>query len=73
MCDLSILAQLELGNGLFLAAPGGDYERVWIRDNVYVAEGFEALGDWTTTRRVFRMPDERRTWIGFRCAYEARP
>ena len=53
MSDLSILAQLELGNGLFLAAPGGDYERVWIRDNVYVAEGFEALGDWTTTRRIY--------------------
>src|SRR2546429_8675220 len=53
MCDLSILAQLELGNGLFLAAPGGDYERVWIRDNVYVAAGFEALGDWTTARRIY--------------------
>src|SRR5712692_1128985 len=53
MCDLSILSQLELGNGLFLAAPGSDYERVWIRDNVYVAEGFEALGDWTTARRIY--------------------
>src|SRR6476619_6422172 len=53
MSDRSILAQLELDNGLFLAAPGGDYERVWIRDNVYVAEGFEALGDWTTARRIY--------------------
>jgi GH15 family glucan-1,4-alpha-glucosidase len=53
MCDRSILAQLELDNGLFLAAPSGDYQRVWIRDNVYVAEGFEALGDWTTARRIY--------------------
>jgi GH15 family glucan-1,4-alpha-glucosidase len=53
MCDRSILAQLELDNGLFLAAPGGDYERVWIRDNVYVAEGFEAHRDWTAARRIY--------------------
>lgn len=27
---------------------------------------------WTTTRRRFRLPGERRPWIGFRCAYDER-
>jgi GH15 family glucan-1,4-alpha-glucosidase len=53
MSDLSVLQGLQLDNGLFLAAPNGGYEKVWIRDNVYVAEGYEALGDWNTVRRIY--------------------
>ena len=30
-----------------------------------------AIVQWTTTRRRFRIPTERRAWIGFRCAYSA--
>jgi formylglycine-generating enzyme required for sulfatase activity len=26
--------------------------------------------EWTTTRRRFRQPGDRRSWIGFRCAYD---
>jgi formylglycine-generating enzyme required for sulfatase activity len=25
---------------------------------------------WTTTRRRFRQPVDRRAWIGFRCVYD---
>jgi formylglycine-generating enzyme required for sulfatase activity len=28
------------------------------------------LVEWTTTRRRFRRPSERRPWIGFRCVYD---
>lgn len=53
MSDLAVLGQLELDNGLFLAAPSGDYQYLWLRDNVYVALGFEALGDQNTARRIY--------------------
>lgn len=53
MDDLAVLQGLQLDNGLFVAAPNGGYEKVWIRDNVYVAQGYEVLGDWTTVRRIY--------------------
>ncbi len=27
------------------------------------------IAEWTSSRRRFRLPDDRRSWIGFRCAY----
>lgn len=53
MNDLAVLQALQLDNGLFLAAPNSGYEKIAIRDNLYVAEAFEALGDWPTVRRIY--------------------
>ena len=53
MDDLAVLQALQLDNGLFMAAGCGGQEKIAIRDNVYVAEAFEALGDWTTVRRTY--------------------
>jgi phosphorylase kinase alpha/beta subunit len=43
---------MRLKNGLSLAAPGGGYEKVWIRDNVYVALGLESAGRHGAARRI---------------------
>jgi GH15 family glucan-1,4-alpha-glucosidase len=53
MDDLAVLQSLQLDNGLFLAAPNCGHEKIMIRDNIYVAEAFEALEDWTTVRRIY--------------------
>jgi hypothetical protein len=39
------LKKLQLGNGLFLAAPSSDtgYNKVWVRDTIYAAIGMEHL------------------------------
>src|SRR5207302_871027 len=29
-----------------------------------------AVAQWTSTRRRFRQPGDRRSWIGFRCVYD---
>src|SRR5262245_28951254 len=50
--DLAVLKSMRLKNGLSLAAPGGGYEKVWIRDNVYVALGLEAAGRHGAARRI---------------------
>jgi len=41
--DLDVLKTQELPNGLMVAG-GGDYDKVWIRDNVYVAMAFLEAG-----------------------------
>jgi len=52
--DLRVLESLKQRRGLFLAAPGGGYDKLWLRDNVYVALGYEAIGDWNSALGIYR-------------------
>ncbi len=42
--DLAVIASEQLPRGLLIAG-GGDYDKVWIRDNVYVALALAEAGD----------------------------
>ena len=50
--DLEQLRRFRLNNGLFLAAPE-NYDKVWIRDNVYIGLGYEAAGMCSTVRGMY--------------------
>lgn len=45
--DLDILLRLRKSTGLFILAPSREYNKVWVRDNVYTAMSLEAAGDST--------------------------
>jgi formylglycine-generating enzyme required for sulfatase activity len=49
--------------------PHGPHDGVW--RVVRGGDDRSSAMQWTTTRRRFRIPTERRPWLGFRCAYDA--
>ncbi len=54
---LRIVRELRADSGLFLASPKGvrtGYDKAWLRDNIYVALGFEWAGDVETVRQVYK-------------------
>jgi len=57
MAGITLLEQLRYPSGLFAAAAKTTqtgYSRVWLRDNVYAALGFEALGRVDDVIRTYR-------------------
>ena len=54
---LNLLRELRADSGLFLASPKGvrtGYDKAWLRDNIYIALGFEWAGDVDTVRQVYK-------------------
>lgn len=54
---LSIVRELRADSGLFLASPKGvrtGYDKAWLRDNIYIALGFEWAGDVETVRQIYK-------------------
>lgn len=50
--DLAVIASEQLPNGLLIAG-GGDYDKVWIRDNVYVALALAETGDMKGAATIY--------------------
>ena len=58
--------------GLFVVDdPRGPREGTW--RVVRGGDSRSAATQWTSSRRRFRVPADRRSWIGFRCAYDVVP
>jgi len=54
---LNNLRALQASSGLFFASPRGvstGYDKAWLRDNVYEALAFSAVGDFATVQKVYR-------------------
>jgi GH15 family glucan-1,4-alpha-glucosidase len=51
---LKHLKNLQLSNNLFLASKRNtNYNKIWIRDNLYISLAFEAIEDNFTTQQIF--------------------
>jgi GH15 family glucan-1,4-alpha-glucosidase len=50
--DFAIIVSQQLPSKLFIAG-GGNYDKVWIRDNVYVALAFAEAGRYTEAAEVY--------------------
>ena len=53
---IGVLDTLRAPTGLFLASTDEStgYNKAWLRDNFYMALGYEAIGDWDTVRKMYR-------------------
>ena len=52
--DLEVLDSVRLPSGLCHAAPGANYDRIWIRDNCYTGLAFWHAGETKKAIRVFQ-------------------
>lgn len=50
--DLAVIASQQLPSGLLIAG-GGDYDKIWIRDNVYVALALAEAGDMSGAAKIY--------------------
>ena len=50
--DIAVIETQRLPSGLFVAG-GGDYHKIWIRDNAYVALAFIEVGRYEEAAKVF--------------------
>ncbi len=62
---------VDAGSLVIVENPRGPRESVWR----VVRGGYRGspASRWTSTGRIFRFPTDRKSWIGFRCAYPASP
>ena len=53
---IEVLNTLKAPTGLFLASTDETtgYNKAWLRDNFYMALGYEAVGDWETVQKMYR-------------------
>lgn len=51
--DFAVLKSQQLPNGLMIAG-SGDYDKIWIRDNVYVALAFAEAGKYQEAATIYR-------------------
>jgi len=50
--DIEVIASQQLPSGLLIAG-GGDYDKIWIRDNVYVALALAEAGDYSGAAKIY--------------------